>query len=53
MPLPKLWFASTDHAVHSFVDEVFAPLVADLPAFCDMRRSVTMLTSVIHRWPRA
>ncbi len=49
----ELWFANTDHAVHSFVDEVFSAPVADLPAFCDMRRSVTLLTSVIHRWPRA
>jgi EthD domain len=51
--ITESWFASTDHAVHSFVDEAFAPLTDDLPAFCDMTRTVTLLTSVVHRWPRA
>ncbi len=51
--ITETWFASTDDAVHSFVDEAFAPLVEDLPVFCDMTQTVTMLTSVVHRWPRA
>ena len=50
--ITETWFANTDDAVRSFVDDALAPLARDLPAFCDMGRTVTMLTSVIHRWPR-
>jgi hypothetical protein len=49
----ETWFASTDAATRSFVDDALAPLARDLAAFCDLERSVTLLTSVIHRWPRA
>ncbi|CAN7612081.1 EthD domain-containing protein [Phenylobacterium sp. LjRoot225] len=49
----ETWFASPDDAVRSFVDDAFAPVAQDLAEFCDLDRSVTVLTSVIHRWPRA
>ncbi len=51
--ITETWFASADDAVRSFVDGAFSPLAEDLPAFCDLERSVTLLTSVTHRWPRA
>jgi EthD domain len=51
--ITETWFATADDAAHSFVDNAFAPVSADLAKFCDLRRSVTLLTSVIHRWPRA
>jgi uncharacterized protein (TIGR02118 family) len=50
--ISEAWFASTDDAVRSFADGTLAPIAEDLTAFCDPERSVTLLTSVIHRWPR-
>lgn len=50
--ITETWFADAADAVRSFVDGAFAPVVADLPAFCDPQRSVTLVTNVIHRWPR-
>lgn len=50
--IAETWFASTEDAVRSFVNEALAPIVQDMPAFCDQTRSVTLLTNVIHRWPR-
>jgi hypothetical protein len=47
----ETWFASTEDAVRSFADGSLAPL-AQLSAFCDPERCVTLLTSVTHRWPR-
>jgi EthD domain len=49
----ETWFASTEHAARSFVDGALAPLARELSAFCDLERSVTLLTSVIFRLPRA
>jgi hypothetical protein len=51
--ITETWFANTDDAVRSFLDGALVPIAQDLPAFCDLERSVTLLTSVIHRWPRA
>lgn len=48
----EAWFANTDDASGSFADGVLAPLAQQLPAFCDPNRSVTLLTSVIMRFPR-
>jgi hypothetical protein len=48
----ETWFGSTDDATRSFADRAFSPVVDDLSAFCDAARSVTLLTRVIHRWPR-
>lgn len=48
----ETWFAGADDAAGSFADEVLAPLAQQLPAFCDLKHSVTLLTSVIMRFPR-
>ena len=48
----ETWFAQTEDATASFVDSALAPVAKELGAFCDLDRSVTMLTSVILRWPR-
>lgn len=49
----ETWFARPEDAARSFVDGTLAPLGRELSAFCDVGRSVTLLTSVILRWPRA
>jgi uncharacterized protein (TIGR02118 family) len=51
--IAELWFDSADDAKRSFSEGMLAPLAQDLPAFCDMERSVTLLTYVTHRWPKA
>jgi hypothetical protein len=33
-------------------DRRFAQVAQDLSAFCDVGRSIVMLTKVFHRWPR-
>ena len=48
----ETWFTNTDDAAGSFADGALAPLSRQLPAFCDIERSVTLLTSVIMRFPR-
>jgi hypothetical protein len=48
----ETWFATVEDATRALMDEAFAPVTADLADFCDMDRSVTLLTHVIHRWPR-
>jgi hypothetical protein len=49
----ETWFATPDDAVRSFTEPAFASIAEDLADFCDLERSVTLLTHVIHRWPRA
>ncbi|TAL00434.1 MAG: hypothetical protein EPO08_13695 [Rhodospirillaceae bacterium] len=51
--ITETWFANADDAVRSLLDGALAPLARDVPTFCDMERTVTMLTYVTHRWPRA
>jgi hypothetical protein len=51
--ITETWFANTEDAARSFADETLVPVAQDLIAFCDRERSVTLLTYVIHRWPRA
>jgi hypothetical protein len=51
--ITETWFASAEDAVRSFAEDTLAPIEQDLRTFCDRERSVTLLTSVIHRWPRA
>ena len=48
----EIWFANTDDAAGSFADGALAPLAQQLPVFCDLKRSVTLLTSVVMRFPR-
>ena len=51
--ISETWFASAEDAARSLADESFAPVTRDLQDFCDMEGSITMLTEVIYRWPRA
>ena len=48
----ETWFASAEDAARSLADEAFAKVNQDLEEFCDVERSITMLTEVIYRWPR-
>jgi hypothetical protein len=48
----ETWFIASDDATRAFVDDAFKPVARDLPGFCDIDRSVTMLCHVTHRWPR-
>ena len=49
----ETWFANGEEAARSFADGPFAEIEQDLADFCDMDRSVTMLTDVVYRWPKA
>jgi hypothetical protein len=51
--IEESWFAGEEEATRAFEGQGFAAASADLAAFCDPDRSVTLLTRVIHRWPRA
>jgi hypothetical protein len=46
------WFATADDAVRALSSGAFDAETGDLGSFCDLDRSVTILTSVFHRWPR-
>lgn len=49
----EYWFAGDAEAIAAVKDDgLFAPLRADLARFCDMERSIFMLTSVFHGYPR-
>ena len=48
----ETWFATAEDAAGSFNDGILAPVARQLTAFCDLERSVTLLTSVIMRFPR-
>jgi hypothetical protein len=48
----ETWFPTVEDAVRSFVDPATTAIAKDLAEFCDMDRSVTMLTEVIFRHPR-
>lgn len=50
--ISETWFASGEDAARSLADEQFSQVGQDLAEFCDMERSITMLTEVIYRWPR-
>lgn len=46
--ISETWFRSVEDAARSLVDADLETLAKDLPAFCDMDRSITLLTEVIH-----
>lgn len=50
--ISEIWFSSVEEAARSLVDPTLTILLGDLPGFCDVGRSVTMLTEVIFRVPR-
>jgi hypothetical protein len=51
--IEETWFRTAEDATRVLQNAAFASVTADLAEFCDMDRSVTLLTHVIHRWPRA
>jgi hypothetical protein len=50
--ISECWHATVEDAAAALEGAAMAPLIKDLPAFCDMERSVTVLTRVCHRWPK-
>lgn len=50
--ISECWHVDLDEAVKALSDPALAPLTDDLAEFCDMDRSVTMLTRISHRWPK-
>ncbi len=48
----ETWFSGADKAVAAIADGDLRKVDEDLAAFCDLERSVTVLTSVCHRWPK-
>ena len=50
--ISETWFANEEEALGSFLTPAFTRLADDLSSFCDLQRSVTMLTGIIHRWPQ-
>lgn len=51
--ISEQWFDDADAAERSIVDPQFNPIAEDLAEFCDLEKSVTLLTYVSHRWPRS
>jgi hypothetical protein len=50
--ITEAWFPDEDIAVRSLAGGTLSHLARDLAVFCDAARSVTILTRVVHRWPR-
>lgn len=48
----ETWFAGLEDAVAALSGNALDTVAQDIATFCDMERSVTMLTSVCHRWPK-
>jgi hypothetical protein len=49
--ISECWYASVEDAVRSSRDSELAGVARDLEEFCDMERSVVVLTQVCNRWP--
>jgi len=45
--ISELWFSSLEDATRSFLERDLAPLSQDLTAFCDMTKSITVLTQLL------
>lgn len=50
--ISECWHADLDQAVKALGDPALALLTGDMAGFCDIDRSVTMLTRISHRWPK-
>jgi len=48
----ETWFATADDAVTALAEGRLAAVSEDLAQFCDLERSVAVLTTVCHRWPK-
>ena len=51
--ITETWLPDAEAAAGALTSDAFAPVREDLAQFCDLDRSVTMLTYVTHRWPKA
>jgi hypothetical protein len=51
--ISETWFPAVEDAVRSFVDPALAPLSRALSDYCDLDHSVTLLSEVVYRLPRA
>ena len=51
--ITQAWFASPEDALAACSDASLHPIEQDLAGFCDMDRSVSLLTRVIHEWPKS
>ncbi|MDG2004661.1 MAG: EthD domain-containing protein [Novosphingobium sp.] len=50
--ISEFWFASAEDAVRAIANKAFDPLANDLGGIGDLNRSLAMLTTVYHRWPK-
>lgn len=50
--ISECWHVDRDEAVQALCDPAVVTLTDDLAEFCDIDRSVTMLTRISHRWPK-
>jgi hypothetical protein len=50
--ISEFWFPTAEDAVRAIVGKAFDPLASDLASIGDMGRSVAILTTVHHRWPK-
>ena len=48
----EAWFADTDEALRSVTGDKLPPVRRDLAEFCDLEKSVVILTTPSHRWPK-
>jgi hypothetical protein len=51
--IAETWFATSDDAVRSLIDGSQNEIVDSLAEFCDVDRTITMLTRVCHSWQQA
>lgn len=50
--ISEFWFPTSEDAVRALADRAFDPLASDLAGIGDLSRSVAILTTVRHRWPK-
>jgi hypothetical protein len=51
--ISECWHANLDDAVAALGDPRQTSLTDDMARFCDVERSITMLTRISHRWPKS
>ncbi len=51
--ISETWFADGDDAARALADGAMTALDEQRAQFCDVDRTITLLTRVCHRWPRA
>lgn len=51
--ISETWFADAEDATRALADGAMTALDEERARFCDVDRTITVLTRVCHRWPRA